>query len=285
MRISVMFLLHGIMAASSTKREPVQPQASQDADNMLSFAQELADRSRTDEARESFTHALQMYEKFADIDGQLSCLSGLCKLSLAEADIKGYQEIKAKMQDITREIAPELDYHLLLLNIYELQSKQDYAAVSALSIAKTDYPLSVKIQLANAKLQADSYLKLGTPDAAKALNKLAIAYKKQLKKNSGNPELVSSAWYALAYYYFSVGDYSLAIDKLALVTDWDYRYGNNTGLGHAYWLQGQVQRKLNQGILALASLRKAEIIFGAQNDSAALKAVTNEIIRLKGDEP
>ncbi|MDD3235371.1 MAG: hypothetical protein PHH43_03505 [Candidatus Cloacimonetes bacterium] len=286
MRISVLFLLLLSMVACSSIKEPAQPQARQDADSMLSLAQGLAASSRSDEARESFSYALQMFEKFAGIDGQLSCLSGLCKLSLAEADIKGYQEIKAKMQDITREIAPELDYHLLLLNIYELQSKQDYAAISALSIAKTDYPLSVKIQLANAKLQADSYLKRGTSDAAKTLNKMALAYKKQLRKQAtGNPELVSSAWYALAYYYFSNGDYALAINKLALVTDWDYRWGNNTGLGHAYWLQGQVQRKLNQGDLALASFRKAEIIFGAQNDSAALKAVTNEIIRLKGDEP
>jgi len=280
-----MFLLMITIAACSSIKEPRHPQAKQDADNMLSFAQELAASSRTNEARESFTHALQMYEKFAGIDGQLSCLSGLCKLDYAEENIKGYQETKTIMQEITNEISPELDYHLLLLNIYELQSKQDYAGISALKTHRTGYPLSVKLQVASAKLQADSYLKQATGDAAKALNKMALAYKKQLKKSIGNPELVSSAWYALAYYYFSAGDYPLAIDKLALVADWDYRWGNNTGLEHAYWLQGQVQRKLNQGELALASFRKAEIIFAAQNDSAALKAVTNEIIRLKGDEP
>jgi tetratricopeptide (TPR) repeat protein len=97
--------------------------------------------------------------------------------------------------------------------------------------------------------------------------------------------LLSAAWYALAYYNFTASDYSLALDYLARVIDWDYRYGNNSGLGHAYWLQGQVEQRQNQGDRGLASLRKAEIIFGAISDEAALEAVTNEIIHLKGDKP
>lgn len=251
---------------------------------MLQLAQELESSRNTKQATESYHYAMRLYESHAGIEGQLACLSGLGRLALAENDRTEYQNIESRMQQIVREIAPDLSYHVLLLNVFDLQRRKDYATISSISVAKPEYPPSVCIQLATAKMQADSYRKLATPLMAKELDKITKAYRKQItKKHTGNPELLSAAWYALGYYHFTASDYAQAQDYLALVKDWDYRYSNNSGLGHAYWLQGQVEHMQNQGDKALASLRKAEIIFGALNDEAALVAVAQEIVRLKGE--
>ncbi len=286
MRISFVALLIIFLAACSSIKQPNEPPSKQDADSMLHMAQDLENMHQSKQAKESYQFAMDLYNSHAGIEGQLACLSGLGRLALGENDPSSYQNIVSRMLQIVGEIAPQYEYHVLLLNLFELQGKKDFAGISAIAVLKPEYPPSVKLQLATAKLQADSYLKQATAVMATDLATMAKAYSKTLRKRTaGNPELLSAAWYALAYYYFTTFEYTQALDYLAKVTDLDYRYGNNSGLGHAFWLQGQVERMQHQGDKALASLRKAELIFGTLNDEAALGAVAQEIVRLKGEKP
>ena len=278
-------MLVGLVACSSIK-EPVQPLQKQDADTMLNSGLDMESRGYYDTARGYFQSAQTMYEGIAEVDGVLACLSGNCRLALRSKDDKAYAEHKEYMQEIIDEIAPEYAYHMLLLSIFELQQNKDYTTIVEIATYKPDDPLTAKLQIATVKLQALAYLRPGTAKEAKELESLAKSYRKQLrKKGSGDAELLSSAWYAIAYYHFTRGAYPEALLFTDKVIELDYRYANQDALGHGYWLKGQVEAKRNYKDEALACLRKAELIFRAGNDDTALQGVAEEIYRLKGDTP
>lgn len=275
-----------VLTACSTIKGPQIPEARVDADNNLNFALRLESQDQLAPARESYQYAYGIYQSFAGISGQLACLSGLARLDLAEGDSAGYAIHYGEIENFIAETAPALDYYLLLLKVYEKQQVNDFAGVSAISLAKAEYPLADKLKLATAKLQADSYLKQVSPTNVAMLKNLADTFHKQVKKGiSTNPELLSTAWYALAYHYFIQGDLAMANRYADSTRDWDYRYGNFSGLGHALWLKGQIAMAEGQTGEALSWFRRAAGIFQALADSKAEAAVQAAIFKLKGVMP
>jgi hypothetical protein len=272
-----------IFTACSSIREPVVPEALYDADNNLIFALRLEADKQIEPARQSYLYAYGIYQSFSGVTGQLACLSGLARLDLAEGDIGAFNLHKEQIEGFIRETAPALDYYLVLLQVYQLQQNKDYTSVSSIAINKAEYPLAEKVQLATAKLQADSYLNKPCQETINELKSLAGQYHKQVKKGvSGNYELLSTAWYSLAYHYFLEHNLSLATKYIDYTRDWDYRYGNFSGLGHALWLKGQIANAEGKPKDALSWLRRAEGIFNSLGDKDAETAVQAEIAKLKG---
>lgn len=283
-KLALLFLL--ILAGCSSVRGPVQPEARFDADNNFNFALRLEAGKQYAPARESYQYAYGIYQSFAGVSGQLACLSGLARLDLAEGDSTAFQLHKQQMEGFISETAPALSYYLLLLQVYQLQQTKSYAEISAIAVSKAEYPLPEKIQLVAARLQAEGYLGKDASATAQELKKLATQFQKQVKKGvSGNPELLSTAWYALAYYYFLTHEPGLAQSYVDSVRDWDYRYGNFSGLGHALWLKGQICLAKGDRVEALSWLRRAEGIFAATQDKQSEAGIHSTIADLKGDLP
>lgn len=60
------------------------------------------------------------------------------------------------------------------------------------------------------------------------------------KSKYNDPELLFSAWYALAYYYYRTADYETANFYADKAQDWDYRFGKFRGMAHCLWLKAQI---------------------------------------------
>ncbi len=274
------------MMGCSSIKEPQQPLRLTDADSMLRNGLELESKGNYQDAGSYYRVAQGMYEEYAKMDGVLACLSGNCRISLLQNLDKSYLEQKEYMQEIIDEVSPELAYYMLLLKLFELQQSKDYASIAEIAVYNDNTPLSAKLQIATAKLQALAYQQSGTVKFAHEVENLAKAYNKQLrKKASGDADLLSSAWYAIAYYHYVNSAFRDAVSYLDKAISSDFRYGNTAGLGHDYWLMGQVEAKRGNRDKALACLRKAEFIFRSGDYSTALQGVTEEIYRLKGDTP
>jgi len=285
-RHSWMLVLCLIMFGCSAFKPPSHPQAKEDADTQLRFALILEANRDYEGAEDGFNNALDRYSSFGDLKGQLAALSGLARLELTLNIIEENRSAVTKMESLIQVAAPELDYYLLLLRVHKLQMEKDFTAVSQVSYSERSIPLEETIQLAIAKLQADSFLQTATPLQVKRLIKDSKKLHKQIKKRQTNSlELMSSAWYALGYYFYQNKDYENADIYLDKAADWDYRFGNFSGLGHCLWLKAQSAAVQNRFAEAKSCYTRAEGIFISLGETALQQTIQLEMTALKGESP
>ncbi len=266
----LLYLILIILAACSTVKIPVEPQAKIDADNHFRYALQMETNRDFSAAKESYNFLSESYRSFADIKGMLDCLSGLARIELENDNEKAYLQYKNQMAEMIQNIAPELSYYLLLLELYNYQLENNYSAISQKAINKLDYPEEVNLKLAIDKLQADSYLAIAEEKQVKELISQSKKIEKQQKKAKyNNPELLSSAWYALSYYYFRTADYKTANFYADKAQDWDYRFGNFPGMAHCLWLKAQISAAENNIPAAKRYWKKAEGIFSSLQDNVS----------------
>jgi len=276
-----LFLILLILTACSTVKIPVEPQAKIDADNHLRFALQMENNRDFSSARESYIFLTENYRSFADIKGMLACLIGLARIELENNNEKAYLQYKNQMAEMIQNTAPELAYYLLLLELYTYQRENNYSAISQKAISKIDYPAEVNLKLAIDKLQADSYLAIAEEKQVKELINLSKKMEKRQKKAKYNdPELLSSAWYALAYYYYRTADYETANFYADKAQDWDYRFGNFRGMAHCLWLKAQIAAAENNIPTAKRYWKKAEGIFSSLQDNVSLEELNTTMQKL-----
>ena len=276
-----LFLILLILTACSTVKIPVEPQAKIDADNHFRYALQMETNRDFSAAKESYIFLFESYRSFADTKGMLDCLSGLARIELENENEKAYLQYKNQTAEIIQNIAPELSYYLLLLELYNYQLENNYSAISQLAINKLDYPDEVNLKLAIDKLQADSYLAIAEEKQVEELINLSKKIEKQQKKTKyNNPELLSSAWYALAYYYYRTADYETANFYADKAQDWDYRFGNFRGMAHCLWLKAQIAAAENNIPTAKRYWKKAEGIFSSLQDNVSLEELNTTMQKL-----
>jgi len=247
----------------------------------LRFALQMENNRDFSSARESYIFLTENYRSFADIKGMLACLSGLARIELENNNEKAYLQYKNQMAEMIQNTAPELAYYLLLLELYNYQLENNYSAISQKAISKIDYPAEVNLKLAIDKLQADSYLAIAEEKQVKELINLSKKMEKQQKKAKYNdPELLSSAWYALAYYYYRTADYETANFYADKAQDWDYRFGNFRGMAHCLWLKAQIAAAENNIPTAKRYWKKAEGIFSSLQDNVSLEELNTTMQKL-----
>jgi len=144
----LLFIILLILAACSTVKIPVEPQAKIDADNHFRYALQMETNRDFSAAKESYIFLFESYRSFADTKGMLDCLSGLARIELENENEKAYLQYKNQTAEIIQNIAPELSYYLLLLELYNYQLENNYSAISQLAINKLDYPDEVNLKLA-----------------------------------------------------------------------------------------------------------------------------------------
>ena len=272
----LLYLILIILAACSTVKIPVEPQAKIDADNHFRYALQMETNRDFSAAKESYIFLFESYRSFADTKGMLDCLSGLARIELENENEKAYLQYKNQTAEIIQNIAPELSYYLLLLELYNYQLENNYSAISQLAINKLDYPDEVNLKLAIDKLQADSYLAIAEEKQVEELINLSKKIEKQQKKTKyNNPELLSSAWYALSYYYFRTADYKTANFYADKAQDWNYRFGNFPAMAHCLWLKAQISAAENNIPAAKSYWKMAEGIFSSLQDNVSLEELNH----------
>jgi len=272
----LLFIILLILAACSTVKIPVEPQAKIDADNHFRYTLQMETNRDFSAAKESYIFLFESYRSFADTKGMLDCLSGLARIELENENEKAYLQYKNQTAEIIQNIAPELSYYLLLLELYNYQLENNYSAISQMAINKLDYPDEVNLKLAIDKLQADSYLAIAEEKQVEELINLSKKIEKQQKKTKyNNPELLSSAWYALSYYYFRTADYKTANFYADKAQDWNYRFGNFPGMAHCLWLKAQISAAENNIPAAKSYWKMAEGIFSSLQDNVSLEELNH----------
>lgn len=266
--ISLLLLL--LLAACSSLKPPVEPQAKLDADTYYNQGLKWEAMKRYDDAYASYLYSYKAYRSLGDAKGVASSECAKARTALVNGDLDVFISNRRFAENYIREVEPSLRYLIVQLDVYKAQCETNYALVSELAKYEASYPLDVKLQLASAKLQADTYLGTGSAALASDLEKLASQYRKQLKKKAGNAEIYSLSLYSLAFYQYGQKNYDKTLAYLAKSNKIDYEYGNLEALGHGLILKGKAEMASGKPEDALSSLRRAEDIFWELIESNAI---------------
>ena len=251
-----------LLGACSTLPKPEQPQAKVNADNTLKLAQDYELSGRYANAIDSYTFAQEIYQSFADTEGELYALSGLARIELSQGAPDAAQEFRAQMQDLVELVEPKQAPILLLYDLHVLHRTKDYAQISQLAVPSRDMSPSQRMQVLSYAVQADAYLQAEDRGKTAELKKLIKKQaKKPLRKRLINPQILSEAYYSLAYHYYTHKDFTGCLSYLKGALKLDYVYGNFASLGYSTWLEGKARAGLGQTQAAISLLLKARQIF------------------------
>ncbi len=270
------------LAACSSTRLPLQPQAKFNADNALKLAQDYELQRRHANAIDTYSFALELYGSFAASEGQMHCLAGLARIAHSQAALIEAEDYRLQMEDIVRDIAPETAPILLLYDLHLALSAGEYERISTMAVVDSKLDKAMQMQILSYKIQADSFLGRADETQVRSLQRLTAKHlKKPLRKRQINPQILSQACYALAYYHYTAENLSQAARYAELSNRIDYSYGNFGSYAYGLWLQGRIQAAQSDEPSARASYLKARQIFQNYANLPMLDRVEEDLNKLE----
>jgi len=285
-RLFLALLILLLNAACSRPPKITQAPAKSAADVTLRLAQNLEQKHRILDSRQSYESAISQYRSFGDVPGELSALAGLARLAFQEHDEATYQEHHQRMVYLTEHAASSYNYILMLLDLYRLQHEGDYAAIEVAARDSYDFPVNIRIQILSYRLQAESYLRPGfSGNTYRDLARLVPRYRRSLKSDfTADPSVLSSALYAMAYHQYLLQDYSVANAHIDEVVALDLLHENFIGLGYAHWLRGMIHEANSDRRQALMDYIRAKNIFSHFGYEDMVSKIDLALVRLEGVE-
>ncbi|MEF3694569.1 MAG: hypothetical protein V3576_04395 [Candidatus Cloacimonadota bacterium] len=271
-----------LLVGCSSTRMPLQPQAKFNADNALKLAQDYELQRRYANAIDTYTFAFELYKSFASMEGQMHCLSGLARIANDQAAFADAEDYRFQMEEIVRDIDPGLAPILLLYDLHLALGAGEYERISTMAVVDSKLDKAMQMQILSYKIQADSFLGRADETQVRSLQRLAAKHlKKPLRKRQINPQILSQACYALAYYHYTAENLSKAARYAELSNRIDYSYGNFGSYAYGLWLQGRIQAAQSDEPSARASYLKARQIFQNYANLPMLDRVEEDLNKLE----
>ncbi len=275
-----------LLTACSTLKQPVQPQGKINADNTLKLAQDYELQGRYANSIDSYNYSLELYRSFADIEGQMYALSGLARIALAQGDGEAAEQYRQEMQDLTDLVETKYRHILLLYDLHVCHVNKDYSKMGELAKVLPGMSDSIRMQVLTYAVEAEAYLRSLEKHNRNELKSLCAKHsRKPLKKRLINPQILSEAYYSLAYSYFVEADYKRCLGYLKRSNKLDYIYGNFASLGYGYWLQGKALAGTGDVPGATANFLKAQQIFQSFSNFEMITKLEADMEKLaKGED-
>ncbi|MDD3533204.1 MAG: hypothetical protein PHR27_04130 [Candidatus Cloacimonetes bacterium] len=287
MRISTVLtlLLLSLLTACSSPPKVVQAPSKAAADATLRMAQNLEQKHRLLDSRQTYQSALGQYRSFADLRGELYCLAGLARVAYMQGDMAEYDRHYEALKYLDTRADQAGFYVRLLLDIFRMQKEQRYDEIQALAKDSYDYPLPIRIQILTHRLQADSYLEPGLDSSSFAdLERLSKSYRRQIKKDfTADSSVLTSALYAMGYHLFVKSDYYGARGYIDEVVRLDALYEDYPALGYAHWLRARIHEGNKDHRQATTDYICARKIFTHFENSEMLARTDAALKRLEGE--
>ncbi|MCB5294934.1 MAG: hypothetical protein RBQ67_00885 [Candidatus Cloacimonadaceae bacterium] len=279
-----LLLLVGLFACSrpaSVKQAPAKAAA----DATLSLAQNLEQKQRFLDSRQTYLSSLRQYRTFGDLRGEAYTLSGLARLAFLEGNMAEYSTQREALDQLVQLADPGSAHVLLLLDLYILQKQGNYTGIRDLAVDSYDFPLGIRMQVLTHALQAESHLNPGYGGrSAEDLDRLIARYRRSLKRDfSADPGVLAAALYAMAYHHHMGEDHATALQYVSEAVDWDERYENFGALGYDFWLRANILEALGESATARSNYIRAGNIFAHFENTAMLAKTEAAVMRLKGD--
>ncbi len=281
----LVILIMGLLCSCSTiSRKPISI-ASQKT-------REFLEQARKEELKQNYIDAMSIYSDAEsnsilanELDLQLISLQGKARISYIHADSLAYAATLESMKQLVTDVRPDLFYRVIQINYWSAFYAKDYALIISKAPDVSQLPLNVRIEILSYLIQAKAQLNLGTSDDQALMKKALKRYYVRLnRKLVIQPELLSNAYYSLAYAYASESGYDEALKMLSKAIALDKGYDLYVQLADDFALAGKCELKRNNAIKAKAYLSLALQIYnetGQKNDIKAIETLIYDISRKK----
>jgi len=280
-------LLFALLTLTACSRPaPVrQAPAKAAADATLQLAQNLEQRQRYLDSKQTYQSSLRQYRSFGDLRGEAYSLAGLARLAYITGNSPDYEDHRRDLAALVSFADPDASYIMLLLDLYVLQDQGNYTKIQSLAVDSYDYPLGIRMQVITHALQAESLLNPGfTGKTYKDLERLSNRYRRSLSRDfSADPGVLSAALYGMAYHSYLLKDYSRARKYISEAVDLDQRYENFAALAYDFWLRANIFEALGELRDAHSDYTRAVNIFAHFENTEMLAKAEAAIRRLQGD--
>jgi tetratricopeptide (TPR) repeat protein len=262
-----------LISCSSVPRNP-KSQASEKARLFL-------EQGRREELKQNFPDALILYKDAEhnaimsnEFDLQLISLQGEARIAFFKSDSADYQKIITNMKKLIKDVRPASEYRITQIDFWRAFQIGKYQDILDREIDTTKLPLNVRIEILSFLIQSKAKLKQTNDNEKALLKKAIIKYKLRLKrKDTLRPELLSNAYYSLAYSDAVVNNQTEALSWLSKAITLDRNYDLYIHLAEDYALAGKCERKKNNLIKAKADFVIAHQIFMETNQIDEAKEI------------
>jgi tetratricopeptide (TPR) repeat protein len=260
--ILYLFLLAVILSSCSTITKRPESQANQKARLFL-------EQGRKEELKQNYPDALSLFKDAEhnsilanEFDLQLISLQGEARIVYLDADTLSFNAIVNRMQELVQNVRNESEYRVLQLKLWKDFHEGNYSKVLEYNINNSSLPLNARIEILSYVIQAKSKLQINHSQEKSKLIASLSRYQIKLKHRSQmQPELISNAYYSLAYSEAAEGNYTKAISWLTKAKVLDRDYDLYIMLADDYALAGKCEMKRNDIAKAKANFTIARQIY------------------------
>jgi tetratricopeptide (TPR) repeat protein len=246
---------------------------------------QFLEQAHKEELKANYIDALSIYQEaeknavlYNDLNLQLVCLQGQARIHYLNADTTSYQLIVKKMDNLIQSINPRQTYHLIQIRFWEYFRTGNYELIADTDFPQTQLPRNVKIELLSYKLQAHTRLKQPAAVEHDLLSKEISGYLRKYKHSKNmQAELISNAYYALAYYEAGKTNFPKAIIWLKKAIKLDRDYDLYLQLADDYALMGEIYKRMQNQSLALAYFTIASQIYEKSNHQMDANRIASQI--------
>jgi tetratricopeptide (TPR) repeat protein len=268
--IAVLIILS---ACSSIPRKPIS-EANQKTRQFL-------EQARREELKKNLKDALSLYTEAEhnailanDIDLQLISLQGTARIAYLYSDSVRFNSTLGTMQELVQNVRPTLQYRMVQIKYWKDFNSANYPEVLATTPELSKLPLNVRIEILSYIVQAKAKLNLVSVSEQAQLKNAIKNYHIRLKrKMTLQPELISNAYYSLAYANASASNYSGALSYLNKSISLDRDYDLYVQLADDYVLAGKCEKNRNNFVKARAHLTIALQIYTETNQAEEIAAI------------
>lgn len=274
-----------ILASCSTVQRKPESQAGIKARLFL-------EQGRREELKQNFSDALNLFKDAKhnaivsnEFDLQLISLQGEARIEYINEDSLGYQTTINYMRKLVQDVSPGYKYRIIQIEFWKAFQTHDYNTILESKIDIAKLPLNVRIELLSYIIQTKAKLILSCDQEQAQLKKSILKYKLKLKrKDTLQPELLSNAYYSLAFSEAVANDNAEALSWLSKAISLDRNYDLYIHLAEDFSLAGKCERKRNNLINARANFVIAHQIFMETNQLDEAKAIKQQLDEISGNE-
>jgi hypothetical protein len=279
-KLLLSFTLVILFSSCSKLPKKIVPQAKLNADQTLILAQRT--EYQFENAALLFKSAWQQYRTMADIEGQLSALSGLGRVALQQSDLLAYHHYLQSMQDLVDTIDSTKSYHPVILELNRLHREKKWQELVEFTRIESFYPRTAKMQILAFQIQANTYLRNVNKSDINRLTSWQKKYARRLtNRRYSHPQIVANASYTLAFYHYSERNIERAKHFVHEAKKIDYQYGFFYNYAFDLWLEANIAIQTKAFYQAEILLHQAKIIFQEYHDESMVKKIEKNLIQIR----
>ncbi len=194
------------------------------------------------DALDCFTLAKHYAKLGNEIELLFLSLQGQIRITVLTGSESSYDNSLQEIRQLNDLYLPagHFHYHQILLWIDFI--KGNYKEVLSNYEKVNNAPPAVKIECLSLYLQSAAAIELESSNSVKDMQNLLKKYKKNTKLIQ--PDLLSNAYYSLAYYHYSRGSFTTSVRYLSKAIALDKKNDFYTNLADDYYLMGKNWQKL-----------------------------------------